>query len=486
MIKYIKYIIVTIFTVILFSGCGAESELEDMGISYTEDDYFKYGVYKENLNVLELFYEAGMDVNTKNNNNMSALYYAVSKRNLPLIKFLVDDHDAKVDNEASINVLANTYRSYYDELDEILEYLLDNGAKVSDYAAKTFIEKNARKKIQPLGAYIIFAKNGLNKESSTLILENIYGRFYSHFGYKLDDNYKKRNTDELQKDIDKAVELIKILVDNGADIQKGYENLDFGKGIWVGRWVIDFAKIALDNGVDINTPLDKDYKGTLLAQILYDFKEFEVTKPIAKFLIEHGADPLIKDKKGFRNYYPNAINRFCEYRGNGLTLKNRPTDFYPEVCLSKKYEVELFKLIFTNPEKYEQEKSKLSNLIKARNLHKQKKYDEAFKLFLPYAEDNNYEAQEHIADYYNVGRGIEKDLVKSTQWYQKATQHQEANYWVYRQLALAYTDKNHGVIKNLNKAEDLMTKANTLAKVWSKKAEQDTLKLLNLIKKINQ
>lgn len=478
--KRLKYLILAISGIFLFSGCGAESELEDMGIAYTQENYFKHGVYKKDIPILELFYDAGMPVETTDKDGDTALDNAIYKGHLELIKFLIEEHDAKIKNESLTHYIEKNFGRDITHGEKVLQYLFDEGAKLTDNGGRALGRYYTNNRSMDVEFMMVVAKNGLSADASTQRLVKIYENFATYAAYHLLNT--QTTITEINTAAEKLIPLIEQLIKNGGDIKKAYSKFDilFNRTSDKSDWIKTLVQVAVEKGkIDINKDFVK-YSRPILVQTVYGVKKIEDIKETVQYLFELGADPLVKIKDSHYRYgNGNAISMFCRH-SEGINVDTRPSNFYPEIC--KTENAELFKLLFTDFNKYEQEMSKLSNLIKARNLDKQKQYDEAFKLYLPYAENNNYEAQEKIADYYNAGRGVEKDYKKAIQWYQKATEHKKADYWVYRQLALAYVDpKDSGVKKDLDKAEELMTKANLLAKDWSKSAQEDTKKLLKRI-----
>jgi len=477
--KLIRNLLLTIFTIFIFSGCGAESELEDMGITFTQDDYFKYGVYKQDIAVIELFLEAGMDVNTENSKGLTVLIQALKKGNLDLLKLLVEDYDIDVSKGNLLKYPMGWYSKEEEKFMKITTYLLSKGAVFSEKSVKELIYK--LEDLYPIyfDTFTLLAKSGLNKENSTLILKGLYKTFIYHLSKKVKKEWVQKNPDwgnthyrykypvlaenEVKVELEKAMVLAKLLIKNGADIKDAYKDFGFGLShnmhLYRGEWMISFIKLALDNGVDINSRVF--YRGSpLLYWTLENLTRIENVKNVVKFMLENGADPLLPQTKGWRGYNKSPIQSFCEY-SPGLSNKSKPSDFYPEICQNKK-DSEVFKTLFLNPEKYGEIVNKKANLIKARTALKKKNYSKAFELFLPYAEDGNLEAMREIASRYDFGEGVEKNKEKAFYWYQKAVNANAQNYYPYYRLGSMLSNKKLNLIeRDFLKAVELLEKAKT-------------------------
>ncbi len=73
----------------------------------------------------------------------------------------------------------------------------------------------------------------------------------------------------------------------------------------------------------------------------------------------------------------------------------------------------------------------IKNFEYAISLHKQKKYDEAYAIFLELSNNNDANAQEMVANMLFHGSGIKQNKELAYSWYEKAAENNnpEAQYW---------------------------------------------------------
>ncbi len=62
----------------------------------------------------------------------------------------------------------------------------------------------------------------------------------------------------------------------------------------------------------------------------------------------------------------------------------------------------------------------MSNFEKGLQAFKQKNYQETLRLLIPFAEEGNSEAQCILGNIYHLGLGVEVDIKKAIEWYQKS------------------------------------------------------------------
>jgi len=453
--KLIRNFILSMSVIFIFVGCGAESELEDMGISYTQNDYFKHGVYKQNLAVLDLFYEAGMPVETEDKDKDTALDNAIYKGHIELIKFLIEEHDAEIDNRSLTYFIRKKFNGDK-KGEDILRYLFDNGAQLTEKGADRLSRYYTNSRTMDADFMLAIAKNGLSAKASTQRLSKIYKNFASYV------RNKRRNTKTTFKDINQTANnllpLIKQLIENGADVKRAYSrfNIPFNVPKDKDNWIKILAKELISTRkIDINKDTTV-YGKPILIDAVYGLDNIGSMKETVQYLLKNGSDPLVKMKDtNYRYGNRNAISLFCRY-STGLKTKTRSNDFYPELCQTE--DVELFKLLFTDTEKYEKAKAKNTNLIKAINTYKAKNYKLALSLYIPYAKNGNLKAQEKVGDLFNGKKGIKEDDKKSAYWYQKAAE-QGSNKAQY----LTGVNYEFGTGVKKNKIE---------AKKWYKKAHK--------------
>jgi len=88
--------------------------------------------------------------------------------------------------------------------------------------------------------------------------------------------------------------------------------------------------------------------------------------------------------------------------------------------------------------------------------YKMGQYEEARHIWLMLAEKNNTSAIINLANIYEQGQGVERDLVKSVEWLMKAAELNDTRGQY--QLAMAY-EKGLGVERNLDQAAYWLRKA---------------------------
>jgi hypothetical protein len=450
MIKTLTKSFIVFVSAIVFIGCGAESELEDMGIPYTQDGYFKHGVYKKNIPVLDLFYEAGMPIETTDKYNNTALDNAIKKGQFELIKYLVDAKDAKI-NVKSIESFIKNYR-IGEDAKNILKYLFSKGVKLNDSSVYYLLKKfRLYDDIEFLSQVVNHIKE---KKGYTRVLVKIYE---STSGYV---RGQRRNTkatfDEINNKVELMTPIINKVIENGADVKEAYSEFEISYHVASDKhnWILTLAKPLLDSGkIDINKDFIQ-YDRPILLQTVHGVENIDNIKQTVQYLFKMGADPLAKMKDSHYSYgNRNAVSMFCRY-SNSLSVKIQASSFYPEICQSEN--VELFKLLFTDKDKYEKLKSQNKNLSNGLKAYDNKQYAKALKLLLPYAKQGNISAQEKLGDLYDDKKGVKEDLVASFKWHKKAAE-QGSN----RSQYLTAVKYEYGLGIGKNKVE---------AKKWYEKA----------------
>ena len=329
--KLIRNLILSITAIFIFTGCGAESELEDMGISYTQDDYFKHGVYKQNLAVLGLFYEAGMPIEAEDKNKNTALDNAIYKGHIQLIKFLIEEHGAKINNKTFDYFLGKYARKNNGK--KVVEYLISKGAKFTDEGALRASNSIFTNTNYDIDLALLLAQNNASAKSSDLMLYNVYMYALRHL------KIVKEN-----QNADKISLLIDTLIKNGADPKNALKYF-VGKNYAGdrGKWLINYIKPLIDNGYDINEKSIRFSGGkyTILSAFSYlGLNKFDNSKDTLKYLFENGADPKIKTKG------KDALYRFCIL----YDPKDKESLKYSLVCRKGGYDS--FKLLYINQEEY--------------------------------------------------------------------------------------------------------------------------------------
>lgn len=92
-------------------------------------------------------------------------------------------------------------------------------------------------------------------------------------------------------------------------------------------------------------------------------------------------------------------------------------------------------------------------LLEARTLYENSKFEEAFEIFKPHADHGNVIAQYYLGIMYSFGLGIPRDTNKAVSYYIKSASNRYAPSQM--MLGLLYAHGDWGIQKNLAKAKDL-------------------------------
>ena len=99
----------------------------------------------------------------------------------------------------------------------------------------------------------------------------------------------------------------------------------------------------------------------------------------------------------------------------------------------------------------------MSNLSAGLAAFEAKKYAEAFKLLKPLAEQGDAEAQCIIGNMYDLGLGIESNVLEAVKWYKKSA---SQGYGVAsNNLGTIYYSGKEGIVRNRAKASEWYQKA---------------------------
>ena len=110
-----------------------------------------YSSYSANYNLAKFSIDKGADIETKNNDGLTALMSASRYGNLEIVKLLVES-GADINNaKDNIGNTALTYASYFGRL-EVVIYLVENGADVNakDEYGETALDKASTKEVKEL------------------------------------------------------------------------------------------------------------------------------------------------------------------------------------------------------------------------------------------------------------------------------------------------------------------------------------------------
>ncbi len=187
--------------------------------------------------VVDFLLKNGADVNASCNYNLTPIFYAIEKGKNGMLKILIENGaDVNVENTAGLNPLRKAYNS---SNMEALEILLDNEAKIDSRDVK----------------------------GNTLLMD-----LSSKDNYEITEFFLKKGADVNAKNRKTGLTPLIIASSNGK---------------------LDNVKLFIKNGANIN---DVDKNG--MTALMHASKPETTNLEIAEYLIQKGADPLIKDKKG--------------------------------------------------------------------------------------------------------------------------------------------------------------------------------------------
>ncbi|WP_342255471.1 ankyrin repeat domain-containing protein [Spiroplasma endosymbiont of Poecilobothrus nobilitatus] len=246
-----------------------------------EFGYFKLlhvTILQRNLDLTKLLIniDAVTDVNIQDKNILNPLYFAIETENIEIIKLLIDN-GADV-NLRDKNDLTPLHFAIETENIEIIKLLIDNGADPN------FLDCN-NSFISPLHYAIIKNKKEMIKVllKSKKIKNNINNKSYLNIGCLHWASLNLKNINNL--------EITKLLIDNGADVNLQDENGTTPIYYAISTDNIEIVKLLIDNGADVKN-INKNGLTPLYYAIILDKKE------MVQFLINNGADVNLRDKNG--------------------------------------------------------------------------------------------------------------------------------------------------------------------------------------------
>ncbi|MBP2664737.1 MAG: Ankyrin repeat (3 copies) [Firmicutes bacterium] len=170
---------------LLLSGCArspedAKKDLSDKKIQYNEQSFVK-AVEDQNMDVVELFIEAGMSPNVTTANG-SPVVTAAASGNLEIVKLLVEkgadiNSKSKVKGELTPLFAAILGNGKEKEKQDTIKFLLDKGADVNarfiskDFEATPLLSQGAdvNKKAKNNATALSLAKQENNKEMMSVL-----------------------------------------------------------------------------------------------------------------------------------------------------------------------------------------------------------------------------------------------------------------------------------------------------------------------------
>lgn len=274
--------------------CGGFTEL-----MYLVTHYQKIDNYEEKI--INWLYHNESKINATNELGWTALMLACCNSNTKIVKLLLDcfaDPNIQNKNLDTALILACKYINICHNI-EIIELLANYNIDENSYMF--LVQKAFKTYDKDLLRQISFPKTDLNKK-------NINGDTALITVIKYADNAN-------------ATIGVRLLLDNGANINDVDKNLESALHIAVQKYNSDYTliKILLENGIDVN--LQNKNGMTSLVQYLYtDTKSFEYDPELVKLLLEYGTNPNIYGK--YHNLVANPLFIFYGKRFDDLEMIN--------------------------------------------------------------------------------------------------------------------------------------------------------------------
>jgi ankyrin repeat protein len=225
--------------------------------------------------VVKILLRHGADVNVANENGRTLLHLAVSHVDLNLIKPLVEngaDINAKDKNGRTIlyDAITSVKKENEDKIKEIIKYLLEKGASPNEtIRLKLPLNILLKERIIGMLSYDAYKARGVKDEDNIVFVRS-----------PLSTAIEMKN-----------LELVKLLVEHGADVNPKFPNPNpLSEAVAVGSKEI--VSYLIEKGADVNKIDDMGFAPVHNAV----FKE--VNSEILTLLLEHGANPDIKDPNG--------------------------------------------------------------------------------------------------------------------------------------------------------------------------------------------
>jgi len=305
MMRKIGSIAFGIALMLVLGGCDAKQkakeELEQKGITYSQESFAK-SVVSNNKDVVELFFKAGIDLNTPeilealvNSDDMGIIKKALesglnsnAKANgVPLIVMLVVDkkNNPKLKDlleDKNLNINLQVEKTYKDFL-ETGNALLLSAVKNNLGAFEMLIKKGADTKM----TYTLLGKSKLNIAGWLLM-----------------------NPETSEADILNMLKMIPNLdINSKVSVDKGEMNL---LHLASGQHKVEIVKFLVDKGANVNAVMAPTKMTSLIAvyrgQTNVDTEKAEI---IEKLLISKGANKSLKDADGntFQYYKDSVIGK---------------------------------------------------------------------------------------------------------------------------------------------------------------------------------
>lgn len=381
-----KMIGIILLLIVSFNSFSKEG-LESIGIPFTQDNYFSKGVYKDDLKVIKLFLDAGIDIETTDDKGYTALQTAAYYGSSRTIKMLVNDYSADVNRknngEDSLAIFLRKNISDFPLIKEVVPILIKNGATMDIYNS---LNKNSFILKTYLGYY---RKKPMNQEELNLIefmfnhgydinseaVNNNQASFLSMAAYSTDlklmnlilnydvdvakkdrdgmtalhylyeyynnginkcfgdcsEHYKKEELALIDRN-DLFRKVVRKIVLRGGSFASQNNNGETPLGVMnavslVNNWVEVVVGTALEYGANID---EANKEGEYaLYKVLYKRRDLDYIKPTISYLLRKGANPLLFVDFKFKGKAYNSIDAFC-LNMNSLRWSERDT--HPEIC----------------------------------------------------------------------------------------------------------------------------------------------------------
>ena len=232
------------------------------------------------VEIVRLLIENGDDVNTSADRGYTSFIYASQNGHVEVVRFLIE-------NGADVNVSSNNGTNALIEASsnghiEVVKLLIENGAGVNtfnNYEQTPLIEASKKGHVEIVR---LLLNEGANVKAGAF--ENRTSLFYASEAGQSDITSTIENTSDVNSNtINIYLKIIKLLIDNGADVNAiddtGWTPLIIASS----TKNVDVVRLLIENGADVN---HIDNEGTTPISIALSNGNIEIVRS----LIENGAD----------------------------------------------------------------------------------------------------------------------------------------------------------------------------------------------------